>query len=125
MSTPRGVAPTVHGGCSHEPSFLVGPDGAAHLIGIGRQNNGIANGAFVYQGGILPASPAAFDAVVIMALAAVPGLKGFVGVDYLRDDAANRVSVLEVNPRPTTWYGDGLARSGPVGRGLARPGPGS
>ena len=39
----------------------------------------------------------------------VPGLRGFVGVDYIWSDANQTAEVIEINPRVTTSY-VGLAR---------------
>jgi hypothetical protein len=34
----------------------------------------------------------------------VEGLRGIVGVDFVRDEATGEVTVIEINPRPTTTY---------------------
>ncbi len=51
--------------------------------------------------------------VVTRPSTSVPGLRGFVGVDFLLD-AEGRAMILEINPRPTTSY-VGLSRLGPAG----------
>jgi hypothetical protein len=52
------------------------------------------------------------------ALACVPGLAGFVGVDFLWEPERQSATVLEINPRVTTSH-VGLAHLLPPGR-LAR-----
>ena len=98
-------------------SLLVGKDGAV-LIALGRQDVSIRAGRFAYSGGRLPADPRAIDANVLAAVDAIPGLAGFVGVDYLWDEAKAEATIVEVNPRPTTAYG-GLSHILPAGM-LAR-----
>ncbi len=82
-------------------SFLVGADGRAHPIAAGRQEIAIEHGRFHYRGGTVPVEPLGLE-VAAQAVAAVPGLAGFVGVDYVWDDVAKCGVVLEINPRPTT-----------------------
>ena len=56
------------------------------------------------------------------ALAAVEGLGGFVGVDFIWDEQRGSATILEINPRPTTSV-VGLCRllpAGPPGQGVAR-----
>lgn len=101
-------------------SFLVGSDRRARLVGVGRQHVQIRGGRFHYEGGSLPAAigwePAQDE--LRRAVEAVPGLRGFVGVDFVWDEARRDVTLLEINPRPTTsWVG--LAQVLPPGR-LAR-----
>lgn len=67
------------------------------------------DGRFRYQGGSLPIESALATratALARRAVAAVPGLFGFVGVDLvLGDDPAGREDVvIEINPRLTTSY---------------------
>ena len=45
----------------------------------------------------------------------IPGLRGFVGVDFLWDEARRQATVLEINPRPTTSC-VGLTRLLPPGQ---------
>jgi predicted ATP-grasp superfamily ATP-dependent carboligase len=95
-------------------SFLVGPDYQSQLIGIGRQRVEIQEGRFVYRGGVLPDPEAAQASVLTQAVESIAGLRGFVGVDFLRDADPKTVTILEINPRPTTSY-VGLARILPPG----------
>ena len=103
-------------------SFLVSPEGRAWLIGIGSQRMEIRNGRFEYQGGEIPAAVPVPIAQVRRAVDAIEGLRGFVGVDFIWDDASRQATVLEINPRPTT----SLRRAMPALAGRAVwPGPGS
>lgn len=99
-------------------SLLVDHRGRPTLIGIGRQSVVVRDGRFEYRGGTLPAPQENFDATACRAVEAVPGLRGFVGVDFVWDDATGDATILEINPRPTTSV-VGLARLLPAGR-LAR-----
>lgn len=95
-------------------TFLVGPSGSVRLIGVGWQRMALRKGRFWYEGGRLPAPEswawgAPFDAV-----RCVPGLRGVVGVDFIRDEAGDGTTVVEINPRPTTSY-VGLVRLLPPG----------
>jgi predicted ATP-grasp superfamily ATP-dependent carboligase len=83
-------------------SFLVGDGGMSWLIGMGRQRMAIRDGRFVYLGGTLPAFEPRAISQIVPAIDAVPGLRGFVGVDFIWDAAAGDATVLEINPRPTT-----------------------
>jgi predicted ATP-grasp superfamily ATP-dependent carboligase len=101
-------------GVPHSASFLVGRDGRARLIAAGLQHIAIDDGRFTYRGGTLPVVPHGVAEGPRRAVEAIPGLCGYVGVDYLWDDATQQATVLEINPRPTTSY-VGLARWLPPG----------
>jgi predicted ATP-grasp superfamily ATP-dependent carboligase len=111
---PVGLLQPLAPGVAMSASFLVGPDGRAHLIAAGRQHMEVCDGRFVYRGGTLPMEPRGVEAAARPAVESVPGLRGFVGVDYVWDEAAGRAVVLEINPRVTTSY-VGLARLLPAG----------
>jgi predicted ATP-grasp superfamily ATP-dependent carboligase len=96
-------------GAPMSASFLVGEAGTAHLIGIGAQRMVIRDGRFEYLGGTLPVSCPSAVAQIEPAIAAVTGLRGFVGIDFLWDVERRQATVLEINPRPTTSY-VGLSR---------------
>lgn len=83
-------------------SFLVDGRGEPWLIAVGEQHVAVNAGRFEYIGGRLPAMTPVDEGPVRAAVASVPGLQGFVGVDFLWDDEARRTIVLEINPRPTT-----------------------
>jgi predicted ATP-grasp superfamily ATP-dependent carboligase len=98
-------------------SFLVDADGVPHLVGVGRQRIDLVEGAIRYRGGVVPAGESAMAAEARRAVAAVEGLRGWVGVDFLWEPAGRAV-ILEINPRLTTSY-VGLRRLLPPGE-LAR-----
>ncbi len=97
-------------------SFLCGADGTAKLVGVGRQRVLCRGGRFEYRGGIVPAPEhlGGCPAEVLRAVAVVPGLRGWVGVDYILEDSTGRPVLLEINPRVTTSY-VGLRRLLPTG----------
>jgi predicted ATP-grasp superfamily ATP-dependent carboligase len=103
-----------HPGRPMSASFLVDREGRAWLIAVGRQWVEFdGDGRVTYRGGTVPA-PASVDvAEVARAVDSVPGLRGFVGVDFL-DDGRGSALILEINPRPTTSY-VGLSRLAPAG----------
>jgi predicted ATP-grasp superfamily ATP-dependent carboligase len=101
-------------------SFLVDRDGHPTLLAVGRQRIDIdPEGRISYGGGVIPAKidacPAAVEEALASVVAAVPlpGLRGFVGVDFLLH-AHGRATILEINPRPTTSY-VGLSHLAPAG----------
>ncbi len=94
-------------------SFLVGTR-STKLLGVGRQDIVCEDGRFVYQGGTIPAPRDWLATEVWHALEAVAGLRGFVGVDFVYNEADRRACVLEINPRPTTSI-VGLERLLPAG----------
>ncbi len=94
-------------------SFLVAADGAAHLVGIGRQRVEIRDQRFVYLGGVVPVGTIAMADEARRAIAAVEGLRGWVGVDFFWEPPGRAV-ILEINPRLTTSY-VGLRRLLPPG----------
>jgi predicted ATP-grasp superfamily ATP-dependent carboligase len=99
-------------------SFLVGRDGRTWLIGIGSQRIAIQDGRFEYLGGTIPAlCPGALPQLQA-AVHAIPGLRGFVGVDFIWQPARGWATILDINPRPTTSI-VGLCRLLPPGQ-LAR-----
>ncbi len=85
-------------------AFLVGSDGIARLVGVGRQRIEVRNGRFSYHGGSIPARPEPPLAAVREAVAAVSGLRGWVGVDFVWRAQTGEISVLEINPRATTSF---------------------
>src|SRR3954462_10060638 len=101
-------------GAAMSASFLVGTDGRARLIAAGRQHLQIRDGRFVYCGGTVPVPPRGVDGAPRRAVESISGLFGYVGVDYVWDEAVRSATVLEINPRPTTSY-VGLSRCFPPG----------
>jgi predicted ATP-grasp superfamily ATP-dependent carboligase len=114
LSMPAAVLQPLMPGVAHSASFLVGPEGRAWLVAAGRQHIAIRDGRFLYRGGTVPVVPHGVVEGPRRAVESVPGLCGFVGVDYLWDERTRRATVLEINPRPTTSY-VGLARWLPPG----------
>jgi predicted ATP-grasp superfamily ATP-dependent carboligase len=83
-------------------SFLVGEGQRAWLIGMGIQRMAIRDGRILYRGGTMPASRQRALPQVQPAVQAVPGLRGFAGVDFIWDAEGAHATILEINPRPTT-----------------------
>jgi tyramine---L-glutamate ligase len=96
-------------------SYLVDCDGRAWLLGIGEQHIALHDGGFQYRGGRLPSSTRMDENPLRRAVESVPGLQGFVGVDFIWDERRQHATVLEINPRSTTSL-VGLARILPPGR---------
>lgn len=88
-------------------SFLAGPAGLTPLLaGVQRLSD---DGRFRYLGGTMPLEPGVSARAVrlaSLALAAVPGLLGFVGVDLVLgpDPDGSTDHAIEINPRVTTSY---------------------
>ncbi len=95
-------------------SFLVNPNGQSSLMAMGRQRMVIEGGRFIYLGGELPTPIPEPLPILTRALDAVPGLGGFVGIDFLWNAERKQATILEINPRPTTSC-VGLARVLPRG----------
>lgn len=88
-------------------SFLVVPEAGPILLGLADQRIERDGGEFNYRGGVVPSRVGpdrpAFDGLLEV-VRSVPGLLGWVGVDFLWDEQGGRAVVLDVNPRPTTSY---------------------
>ncbi len=96
-------------------SYLVDVDGNPHRIGIGRQAIAIRENRFQYLGGEIPAFPDLDDGPLRSAIRAIAGLRGYLGVDFVRDRRTGDLTVIEINPRATTST-VGLCRLLPPGR---------
>lgn len=80
-------------------------DGAAWLLTVNLQRIGLDGNRFHYRGGIVGAFEsrrARYEPIATAIAAAIPGLWGYVGVDFV-DDEPGPV-VLDINPRLTTSY---------------------
>lgn len=115
-TSPMLIQPWVSG----EPmsaSYLVGAGGEIGLVGVTRQRIDLRPGQLHYQGGIVEPDVEPGESV-LRAVASIAGLRGWVGVDFVRTAPDPIDIVIEVNPRPTTSY-VGLRRLFPPGE-LAR-----
>ena len=88
-------------------AFLCGPRGHVPLLPTFQLLGD--EGRFKYEGGELPIPPDLAERAVMLgrrAVACVPGLLGYVGVDLVLGDApdGSRDSAIEINPRLTTSY---------------------
>ncbi len=129
-------------GTAMSVSFLVDSDDRRFLLGVGIQTLALSTSGTVYHGGHIPHGNASWADEARRAVDAVPGLRGWVGVDFIRDEWGT-CTVLEINPRVTTslvgirshlpsgslaraWLacarGDGEPLAGSIGRQVhARP----
>jgi tyramine---L-glutamate ligase len=96
-------------------SLLISREGRAWLVAFGSQRMRLRDGRFEYQGGKIPAPCPGAAVQVLRSVAAIEGLAGFVGVDFMWDQSSQQAKILEVNPRPTTSV-VGLCRLLPAGR---------
>lgn len=101
-------------GAPMSATFLVSPTGKVRLVGVGWQETEVRGGVVHYLGGRLPAPEAYALGEPLRAVRALTGLRGLVGVDFVREAASGVSTVLELNPRPTTSY-VGLVRLLPPG----------
>ncbi len=104
LSMDRAMLQTFVPGRPMSASFLIGPGGEPLLIGLADQHVDRDGGRFRYRGGRIRPE-ADVDIGALMATArSVPGLIGWIGVDFLRDDVTGAITILEINPRVTTSY---------------------
>jgi predicted ATP-grasp superfamily ATP-dependent carboligase len=103
------------GGNPMSASFLIDEERRAWLIGVGQQKIAIENGRIQYRGGSLPVPCREPETCLRQAVESIPGLRGFVGVDFLWEPSRCEATVVDINPRPTTSY-VGLSRLLPAGR---------
>jgi predicted ATP-grasp superfamily ATP-dependent carboligase len=96
----RGVAVSV--------AVLIGADGETRIPFPVCEQQLSVDGRFHYIGGRVPAriqEPGVVQRVAIDACRAVPGLRGYVGVDVVVPDSGPQMPlVVELNPRLTTSY---------------------
>jgi predicted ATP-grasp superfamily ATP-dependent carboligase len=88
-------------------AVLAGPRQQLPLMPAGQTLS--ADGRFRYEGGVLPLPDALADRAVSLArraVAAIPGLLGYVGVDLVLGGPSDGSAdyVIEINPRLTTSY---------------------
>jgi predicted ATP-grasp superfamily ATP-dependent carboligase len=94
-------------GLAASVALLIGPGQCVTLCPAAQSLSD--DGRFRYQGGTLPLLPALAERACRLARAAVapvPGLQGYVGVDLILGAAANGSEdvAIEINPRLTTSY---------------------
>lgn len=82
-------------------SFLIDVDGNAYLVGVSLQRFAIHANQFLYLGGKVPEGSPSWAKLALQAVRTVPGLFGWVGVDFVRS-SDGLCTILEINPRPTT-----------------------
>jgi predicted ATP-grasp superfamily ATP-dependent carboligase len=111
---PVGLLQPLCRGVPMSGSFLVTEDQNAWLVGLGRMRVAVVEGRFVYRGGVMPIRCPEAVPILRRAIESIPGLRGFVGVDYVWEPTRREVTVLEINPRATTSY-VGLRRLLPPG----------
>lgn len=95
-----------HHGLAASGSAIVHDDGTVRLLPPGEQAV-MFDRELRYEGGRLPlAEPLAARATTLVrqAIAAVPGLRGFVGVDLVLGEEPAGDCVIEINPRLTMSY---------------------
>lgn len=97
-----------HPGWPASVSLLIGPDGWTLPLLPGEQMLS-DEGKFQYRGGRWPLSPRLQDRAVDLArkaVAGIPGLLGYVGVDLILGEAedGSNDAAIEINPRWTTSY---------------------
>jgi predicted ATP-grasp superfamily ATP-dependent carboligase len=88
-------------------AFLIGPEEIIALAPCGQHLSN--DGRFRFLGGELPLPPDLAERAVALgrrAVASVPGLNGYVGVDLVLGASRDGVedAVIEINPRLTTSY---------------------
>jgi tyramine---L-glutamate ligase len=98
----RAILQTYVTGKPMSASFLVDASGRAWMLGIGEQDVVVRDGRFRYMGGRIPVTTPLDERPMRAAVESVPGLRGFVGVDFIWDERRRHATVLEINPRPTT-----------------------
>jgi predicted ATP-grasp superfamily ATP-dependent carboligase len=105
-------------GAAMSASYLVAPDGESHLLGVGRQFMDLRRRRFVYEGGRIPGPVELGLSEPLRAVRCVPGLRGYVGVDFIVDEALGGITIIEINPRVTTSFvgWQRLLRAGTIAR---------
>jgi len=92
-------------GASASVSFLIGPKSRVALQPCFQRLS--ADGRFTYLGGSLPMQRELAERAIALgsrAVQAVPGLRGYVGVDLMLGATESCDRVIEINPRLTTSY---------------------
>ena len=103
-SLPEAILQPLVPGTPMSASFLVGAEGRSMLMGVGRQWVDLAGDKFTYKGGTVPTRSRVPTDAAQRAVDSIPGLRGWVGVDFIWDEGSPEITILEVNPRVTTSY---------------------
>jgi len=103
-SLPEAILQPYIPGTPMSASFLVGAEGRSILLGVGRQWVDQVGGRFTYKGGTVPSRSRVPTDAAQRAIDSIPGLRGWVGVDFIWEEGSPEITVLEVNPRVTTSY---------------------
>lgn len=83
--------------------FLIDRSGTPRLIAVGEQSIAWPGGRCRYDGGLLPIEVSSeVREGLIAAARSVPGLLGWVGIDFIADERNDSIVLIELNPRPTT-----------------------
>jgi len=86
-------------------AFLIGPGQVMPLASAAQHLSD--DGRFHYLGGLLPLEPSLAEratSLAIRAIAGIPGLAGYVGVDVVLGSDVQEDVAIEINPRLTTSY---------------------
>ncbi|HEU5117405.1 MAG TPA: ATP-grasp domain-containing protein [Isosphaeraceae bacterium] len=97
---PRLLQPFVPG-TPMSASFLVDSHDGRFLLGVGMQRQAVSTAELGYLGGLIPHGDLSWADEAGRAVEAVPGLRGWVGVDFIRGESGV-CTVVEINPRVTT-----------------------
>jgi predicted ATP-grasp superfamily ATP-dependent carboligase len=88
-------------------AIVAGDDGPMHILPAAKQHLS-EDGRFRYLGGYIPAvgvDSRALERIVTAACRAIPGLRGYLGMDLIVPDTApDHPLVVEINPRLTSSY---------------------
>lgn len=85
-------------------SYIVRPKGRIELVGMARQRVERREGRLGYFGGTVPIEPVPPDETLRRAIGGIPGLAGWIGIDFIANESTGDASILEINPRLTTSY---------------------
>jgi len=110
LRLPTALAQPFREGEPRSASFLVGRDGSPTLLAVARQRIEVdVDGRVSYLGGTIPAVADGDLAAIEAAVASVPGLVGFVGVDFLHAGKGGETKVIggatPPHPNPPPLWG--------------------
>jgi predicted ATP-grasp superfamily ATP-dependent carboligase len=83
--------------------FLIDRSGDPRLLGVGEQSIAWPGGLCRYGGGRSPVAVSReIQEILYAAARSVRGLHGWIGIDFIRQEKSDSISLIELNPRPTT-----------------------